>query len=186
MTTQIDIFELGRQKELFVGNPFTIDYTKASILTSDYWKYTVQGIPQGCFLLAFYEGEGDATQEALLLRALRPVKLPNDSSIIGSMVEFYKEDVNVASLAGSRKDSELDTFTRHEFSFSGLECHILGSFYRTGENSKIVFGADIENFYAANNYRVYKATSQVLEHIVNQADDFNGSDRATRVSDWQG
>ena len=168
---KIDIFESGRLGENFVGRPFSIDYAKASILTSDYWKYTVGGIPQGCLLLAFYEGEEAAFSEALLLRALGPLKLPNDNNIISSMVEYYKDDVEVAGRAGSRKESKLDEFTKHEFSFSGLECRILGSFYRINKSGPTKFGADIENFYAANNYKVYKATGVVLEAIVNQRDD---------------
>lgn len=68
------------------------------------------------------------------------------------------------------KKGKLDDFTRYEFSFSGLECRVLGVFYR---NSKgiVEFGADLENFYAANNYSVYKASEDVLEFIVNQRDD---------------
>lgn len=168
-TDSIDLFAAGRSDSLFVGRPFSIDYTRASILTADYWKSTVGGIPQGCFLIAFYEGEENVS-EALLLRALGPVKLPNDSAVISSMIEYYKDDVEVAGRAGSRKESHLDVFTKHEFSFSGLDCRILGSFYKTAEG-KIDFGADIENFYAANNYKVYKAAGSVLADIVNQRDD---------------
>ncbi|MCY4010910.1 MAG: DUF87 domain-containing protein [Candidatus Saccharibacteria bacterium] len=177
----IDIFEADRQEELFVGRPFGIDYTKTNILTSDYWKYAVGGIPQGCFLLAFYEGE-DSVSEALLLRALGPTKLPTDNNIISSMIEYYKDDVEVASRAGSRKESKLDAFTKHEFSFSGLECRILGSFYKTHQSNQIHFGADIENFYSANNYKVYKATGDVLREIVNQKDE---TDRDSRLKEFQ-
>ena len=169
----VDIFQIGRHDNLFVGRPFSISYTHVNILTSDYWKNTVWGIPQGCFLLALYQGEPNQVAEALLLRALGPIRLPNDSNIISSMIEYYKDDVEVSGRAGSSKNSQLDEFTRHEFSFSGLECRILGSFYKT--NGRLEFGADIENFYAAHNYRVYKATGPVLGQIVNQKDNLKQS-----------
>ncbi|MBN3340640.1 ATP-binding protein [Klebsiella pneumoniae] len=86
------------------------------------------------------------------------------------MIEYYKDNLDISGRAGSLKDGKLDEFTRYEFSFSGLECRVLGVFYRT-QCGKIEFGADLENFYSANNYSVYKASGDVLEFIVNQRDD---------------
>jgi DNA helicase HerA-like ATPase len=116
--------------------------------------------PQGTFLLAYYENE-DGVAEALLLRALRPTRLPTDSDVIASMVEYYKDNLRTAG-----KETQLDSFTRYEFSFSGLECRILGTFYKD-EPGKTHFGADVENFYSAHNYSVVKPHSDVLEAIVN-------------------
>jgi len=162
--TDIDFFKEGQIDELFVGRPFALDYNKAKILVSDYWKYQVNGIPQGTFLLAFYDNiNDDDFKEALLLRVLNPTSLPTDSNVIASMVEYYKDNLKT-----SGKKSDLDDFTRYEFSFSGIECRILGTFYK--ENDKIEFGADVENFYSSHNYKVYKATDKVLEVIANQRD----------------
>ena len=113
------------------------------------------GVAQGCLLLAFYQNPNDTdTSEVLLLRALGPTKLPTDCDVISSMVEYYKDNLETGG-----PNSKLDEFTRYEFSFSGLECRMLGTFYKfNGGEKKIEFGADVENFYAANNYKVYKAT----------------------------
>ena len=175
----VDIFSQGRNKNLFVGRPFYLDYEKARILVSDAWKHQVKGIPQGAFLLAFYDGE-DGVEEVLLLRALAPSKLPTDNDVVSSMIEYYKEGTDISGRDGNEKKSKLDDFTRYEFSFSGLECCVLGAFYKIkkaqvvqGENQEIEvleFGADLENFYSANNYSVYKATDAVLRKIVNQRD----------------
>lgn len=175
----IDIFDKGRNEDLFVGRPFYLDYEKARILISDAWKHRVKGIPQGTFLLAFYDGE-DGVSEALLLRALIPSKLPTDNDVVSSMIEYYKEGTDISGRAGNPKESKLDDFTRYEFSFSGLECRVLGAFYKTKETITVdgdeetkeglEFGADLENFYSANNYSVYKATGDVLKKIVNQRD----------------
>jgi len=174
-----DILKKGKEKALFVGRPYYLDYEKAQVLVSDAHKNNVKGIAQGAFLLAFYEGEDDV-QEALLLRVLTPSKLPTDNDVVSSMIEYYKEGADISGLAGSDYVSKLDDFTRYEFSFSGLECRVLGSFYKikTSQNidgqlvysEKTEFGADLENFYSANNYTVYKATGDVLKAIVNQRD----------------
>lgn len=159
----VDLFRRSAKGDietgLFVGRPFSIDYDRAYLLVADAWKARAKGIPQGTFLLAYYENEVGVS-EALLLRALRPAKLPTDSDVISSMVEYYKDNLRT-----SGKESSLDSFTCYEFSFSGLECRILGTFYQDGH--KTHFGADVENFYSAHNYSVLKPNRDVLEMIVN-------------------
>ncbi len=145
----VDIFKEAPVKDNFVGRPFYVDYDSTMILISDYWKNKVGGIPQGSLLLAFYENMDNIT-EALLLRALKPTRLPTDNEIVSSMVEYYKDNLKTAG-----SENKLDDFTRYEFSFSGLECRVLGLFYQD-TNSKPIFGADVENFYSAHNYNVYK------------------------------
>lgn len=158
----VDPLKVGKKTELFVGHPFSLDYNKANILVCDADKERVKGIAQGTFLLAFYDNE-ETVEEAILLRALAPAKLPTDSAMISSMIEYYKDN-----LPTSGKNSKLDDFTRYEFSFSGLECRVLGTFYRNGTN--VEFGADLENFYSAHHYSVYKVNKDVLGYIVNQRD----------------
>lgn len=160
----VDIFEEAPIKDNFVGRPFYVDYDTTMVLVADYWKNKVGGIPQGTLLLAFYENV-DNISEALLLRALKPTRLPTDNEIVSSMVEYYKDNLKTAG-----SDNQLDDFTRYEFSFSGLECRILGTFYHD-EQDKCVFGADVENFYSAHNYNVFKPRGKVLEYIVNLRDD---------------
>lgn len=160
----VDIFTEAKKQELFVGRPYYLDFDKAYLLITDAWKERVGGIPQGTFLLAFYENEHDDVDECLLLRALRPAKLPTDNDVIASMVEYYKDNLKT-----SGSGSQLDDFTKYTFSFSGLECRILGTFYRD-KDGKTQFGADVENFYSAHNYAAYKPVRTVLEQIVNYRD----------------
>jgi len=69
------------------------------------------------------------------LRAIKPAKLPTDNDVIASMVEYYKDNLKT-----SGKKNQLDDFTKYTFSFSGLECRILGTFYRD-ENGKIRYSS---------------------------------------------
>jgi len=165
---EIDVFARDQNGEfqtgVFIGRPFYLDYDRAHILVADAWKHRAKGIPQGSFLLAYYDNEENVA-EALLLRVLRPAKLPTDNDVIASMVEYYKDNLRT-----SGRNNQLDTFTRYEFSFSGLECRVLGAFYRDLDK-KLCFGADVENFYSAHNYQVYKPSKEVLELIVNFRED---------------
>ena len=97
----------------------------------------------------------------VLVRVIGPTTLPTDSDVIASMVDYYKE----GPPPGPAVQKKLDSFTRYEFMFSGLECRVLGTYYR--QNGKSLFGADVENFYSAHNYSVYKPKGKVLEYIVN-------------------
>ena len=156
----VDIFKLADDKSAFVGHPFYFDYDHVHILVADARKNKVGGIPQGTFLLAFYDND-ESEREAVLLRALRPTKLPTDQDVIKSMIEYYKDNLRM-----SGESSQLDEYTRYEFSFSGLECRVLGTFYQD-DAENLVFGADLENFYSAHNYSVYKPSGVLLEKIVN-------------------
>jgi len=172
----VDIFKDTKLEDCFLGRPFYLDYDKAYLLIADSWKKRVGGVPQGAFLLAFYENEEEVS-EALLLRALKPTKLPSDNDIISAMIEYYKDN-----LVTYGQKNQLDDFTRYEFSFSGLECKVLGTFYKNDEGD-IRFGADVENFYSAHNYTVYKPKGKVLEYIVNFRDgnDVPGSGVDVRI-----
>jgi hypothetical protein len=77
------------------------------------------------------------------------------------MVDYYKENAPATTA-----DSRLDSYTRYEFQFSGLECRVLGSFFRVS-SGRTAFGADVDNFYSPNNYSVYKPAGRILEYIVN-------------------
>jgi len=144
----------------FIGRPYYLDYATARLLVADAWKRDAGGLPQGAFLLAYYDAE-DSVREAVLLRVLNPAPLPTDSDVISSMVEYYKDNLKM-----SGKGAQLDTYTRYEFSFSGLECRTLGTFYED-DHGNFAFGADVENFFSAHNYSVIKPNPETLETIVN-------------------
>lgn len=194
--SEIDLFKRVKENEkvswatgVFVGRPFKLTYAEARILVADAWKTKAKGIPQGSFLIAYYdtdpmlqidarrERDEDGLLEAILLRVIEPAELPTDVDVISSMVEYYKENIRT----GTTSQSALDEFTRYEFSFGGLRCSILGCFYKD-PSGKIRLGADLENFYSAHNYSVIKPNADILSFIVNYREDgVPGGDGDVRV-----
>ncbi len=163
--TAVDLFERDRESGewtagVFVGRPFSLDYGRAQVLVSDAWKRRAKGVPQGAFLLAYYENDEDIS-EALLLRVLRPARLPASVDRTVSMVEYYRENPT-----GNDKGYYLDSYTQFDAGFSALECRILGTFYKD-KTGRVRFGADVHNFYSAHYYSVIKPNAQTLEFIVN-------------------
>lgn len=159
----VDLFTAAVVADAFVGRPFYFDFSHMKLLSNDHWKEKVGGIAAGTFLVAVYDNAGE-NPEIVLLRVLGPTTLPSDSDVVAAMVDHYKE-----SAASDTSASKLDSYTRYEFQFSGLECRVLGSFYRDTAG-RTRFGADVDNFYGPNNYSVYRPTGPVLEYIVNFRD----------------
>lgn len=149
-----------RNSEDFLGKPFYLDYDTARILVSDRQRHDVDGLQRGSFLLAFYDNN-QSKKEAILLRTIRPVGLPQEKDTFSSIIEYYKDNFEDESI-----DKKMDPLTRYDFSFSGVECNVLGTFYED-DNGKVAFGSDIENYYTATNYTVYKPRGEILELIVN-------------------
>src|SRR3954454_19620810 len=118
----VDLFKECHSDDLFVGRPFYLDFDQMRLMSNDSWKHKVGGVPAGVFLLALYTGEADV-DEAILVRVLRPTKLPTDDDVVAAMVDYYKETPPDGG-------APLDSFTRAEFQFSGLECRVIGTFYR--------------------------------------------------------
>jgi hypothetical protein len=55
---KVDLFkrdDAGWQTGSFVGRPFRLSYSRAEILVTDAWKEKANGVPHGCFLLAYYD-----------------------------------------------------------------------------------------------------------------------------------
>lgn len=158
----VDLFAECRRNEAFVGRPFYLDFDKLRLMSNDKWKRGVGGVPAGAFLLALYNGE-PGVDEAILLRVLRPTKLPTDDDVVMAMVDHYKE------ITPDQDGTPIDSYTRAEFQFSGLECRVIGTFYKDSDG-RIRFAGDLDNFYSPHNYRVVKPTGRVLEYIVNFRD----------------
>ena len=149
-----------RNSEDFLGKPFYLDYDTARILVSDSERQKVDGLQRGSFLLAFYDND-PSKKEVILLRTIGPVGLPQEKDIFTSIIEYYKDNFEDQSI-----EEKMDPLTRYDFSFSGVECNVLGTFYED-ENGKVVFGSDIDNYFTATNYTVYKPRGETLELIVN-------------------
>ena len=170
MSADINLFKCIKDNEtnrwasgLFVGQPFRMSYNSIDILVSDDSKFKAGGIPRGSFLLAYYNAfENESNNEVLLLRVIDPTELPQDQEIITSIIECYKD--NMQMYGGQAHN--LDGYTRYHYSFSGLRCSILGCFYAK-KNGEISFGADVENFYSADNYSIVKPSPEVLKFLVN-------------------
>lgn len=155
-----------------VGGIYTMGYEECLVLTNDIWKRTSGGIPKHCFLLATAMQPGQVPDpdedEVILLRVIGPASLPDEAELVAVRAEAMREIVTTSGrdVAGSAA-GVLDVLTRNEIQFSALRTKILGTFYETEVSGRplLSFGSDVETFYSASRYRVYKPYGRSLEII---------------------
>ena len=153
-----------------VGRIYSIDYEKALVLTNDFWKRKVNGVPQNAFLIATniipenYSNQDDFDKEIILLRVIGSCKLPQDDDNIRTKLDSIQDSTSF----NADGTSGFDKLTQNMLQFSGLQCRVLGTFYM--KNQELQLGSDIENFSASLTQKVYLPKGSALETIVNYVD----------------
>jgi hypothetical protein len=146
-------------------------YDSALVLTNDAWRDRVGGLPLGCLLAAseieFSDpGSHDpAEASAVILRVTGSAKLPMDDDALRTVIEMHTRRTT-----RQRVDQHdgYDGMTHAELQWGGLECRILGTLYN--RDGQTYLGADVEDFPAAVQSRVYKLTGDGLSSVVNFVD----------------
>jgi hypothetical protein len=157
------------QSDNFVGWCYKMSYDTAHVMVNDLWKAEARGVPHNCFLTAASfdpEDFGRATkdeQEVILLRVTGTSKLPQDDDLIAAKIDYFQQHREAVDA-----DRDYDDITRNKMQFHGLECRILGTFYKQG--NKLWMGSDIESFSSATRLNVYRPRGEALQIIVNYVD----------------
>ena len=157
-----------------VGDLLKMDYTECEVLVHDYSRQKVGGLPLGSFLLATRLAPGatpDPTEEdsaLLLLRVVGQARLPNAFETDASRFQAGQRVATLDSVWDA--DDKTDQFTLHQLRYAGVRCRVLGTF-RMGEirsaDWRLVFGADVSNFYSGRGMKIYKPVGGALSKIVN-------------------
>jgi len=156
-----------------IGGIYTMGFEECLVLTNDLWKHNAGGIPQHCFLVASAMQPGEAPEEAedeevILLRVVGPAPLPAEAELVSVRAEAMREIVTSEGMeASSTPSAILDVLTRNEIQFSAVRTKILGTFYEAEVNGEplLTFGSDVETFYSASRYKVYKPYGRSLSII---------------------
>ncbi len=156
-----------------VGDLIRMDFDEAHILVHDALREQVGGVPHGCFLLAARTPSapdaGTAVPSLLLLRVLGSSTLPNDIEM--QQARFQAGQRASDSHHNWDENQNTDQFTLHQMRYAGLRCSILGTLRMAHsvdpEQTKLMFGSDIDNFFAGQGMKIYKPVGAALERIVN-------------------
>ena len=148
-------------------------YEECLVLTNDLWKHRAGGIPKHCFLIATAMRPGRAPEapddeEVVLLRVIGPAPMPEESELVAVRAEAMRAIVTESGQeAAAAPGAILDVLTRNEIQFSALRAKIIGTFYEAVVDGEplLSFGSDIETFYSASRYLVYKPLDDSLSII---------------------
>ena len=176
----LNLFEEIIQEEQLVGDVFSINYEYAKVLVNDFHRKKVGGIPSLCFLIATRVSPGEEVNVEeedsclILLRVMDATQIPQDREAEKIRVETAQRVSGESDKHWDSKDY-MDLKTKHIFSFAGISCRIIGTFYYEiiGREHRLRFGSDISNFYPNRGMKVYKPNGNALRQIVNYFDPFN-------------
>lgn len=158
------LFSLLKDADM-VGYSINLNYSSMTILTNDYYKRECNGIPHNSFLIATaidlnnLSGTNEIDEEIILLRVTSEYELPNSDVWLEAKIDKFK---NIQT------DTHLtyDEYSQNEMQYSGLECRVLGTFFKD-DKGNLIFGSDIENFYGTQILKIYKPSYLSLERIIN-------------------
>ncbi len=166
------------QEENFVGYIYKIDYDTAQVMTNDLWKEKVLGIPHNSFLVAAefdpnnVNGDSLKDTEIILLRVVGSAKLPLDEDLIKTKIDKFQNQQdkyhNIQGQSDRNSINGYDDITLNQIQFHGLDCSILGTFYK--RDDLLWLGSDLESFVSSTRFNVYRPRGKALETIVNYVD----------------
>lgn len=160
------------QKQNFVGWVYYIDYDTAKVMTNDFWKQRVAGIPHNSFLVAStfdpdsFAKTSEADREVILLRVVGTSALPQDDDLIRTKIDHFQAQEEIYNTDDER---DYDDLTLNQLQFGGLECRVLGTFFKDSDDN-LKLGSDLESFATAARLSVFRPREDALKTIVNYVD----------------
>ena len=157
----------------FVGYVIRMNYDEVQVMTNDFWREKVNGLPQNSLLLATAFNPNDfhasktMDQSIVLLRIQGPTRLPQDDDNLRTIIQHQQGHDEIM-----RRDDRdgIEPITHSLLQFGGLTCRVLGTFFLDVSSGDLCLGADIEDYQSATHLRVFKPTAAALERIVNYID----------------
>lgn len=154
-----------------VGFTIHSSYSEMVVMTNDKWRSDVSGLPMNGYLLATsmdpsdYNSAADVDRRVVVLRIVGRTDLATDRDTMAALMRHFQDnpDTRDPSL------TSMEPLSRAILQWSGVKCKVLGTFHITA-SGQMVFGADIEDFFASRQMRVLKPGREALETIVNFVD----------------
>lgn len=152
-----------------IGGVYQLDYDRATVITDDFVKRKVGGVPRHGFLLAAATVPNQETNapldedEVILLRVKGTAKLPNESELSATRLAAMRD----ADVRDQRPGDVVDNLTSTQIQMSAFDCEVLGTFYSAvvARRPFVQWGADLDNVYAGARYFVYSPSREVLSFI---------------------
>lgn len=167
------------QESQYTGETLRMDFRTVTVQVHDHMRGQVGGIPHLSYLVAsrIKPWQSDIKwiaedSSVLLLRVLGAAPTPSDMMDTIVRAEAARRAVGSSNPHWDTNEY-MDGYTRHQLSFAGLACEVVGTFYlgqKENGELELRFGTDINNFYPNKGLKVYKPVDDALRTIVNFRD----------------
>lgn len=159
---QIDLeTHIDLSTHCYVANVLSMDYDSVTIATCDGLEVVAGNVLRGGLLIMM----GWSTQ-AILLRV---------RNIVSSPIASVEQQV--AYELAKRLPTNVDAFTRFDYSYRCHKCDILGAFIQDGDH--IYFSGSMDSVFAPIDYRVFVPDESLLQLIVNAVYDTSPDGKLT-------
>ncbi|VTT86096.1 Conserved protein [Halorubrum sp. DM2] len=130
---------------------------------------------------------------ALLLRVTEPADIPEQGRLRTNRFDAMREAITGDESGTPSPEDFVDVLTRREMQYSGVQTKILGTFHQQenddGEEA-LTFTSDVQTFFSAGHYVVYKPDGDALQWIASYPTTVNnnpvklGNVRYTTTDIW--
>jgi hypothetical protein len=161
----------GKRGNRHVGFTIHASYGEMVVMTNDRWRQDADGMPMNSYLLSTsvdVDNFGTAElidKRAVLLRIVGRTEIATDRDALNAIMEHFQDQPQTVDPAFRT----MEPISFAMLQWSGIKTKILGTFYMDAD-SRLRFGADIEDFFAARQMKVLKPGPEALEAIVNFVD----------------
>lgn len=154
-----------------VGFTIHASYGDMVVMTNDRWRHEADGMPMNSYLIATavdidnFSTADPIDKRAILLRIVGRTEIATDRDALHAIMEHFQDQPKTTDPAFRT----MEPISFAMLQWSGIKTKVLGTFYMDSD-SRLRFGADIEDFFAARQMKVLKPGLEALETIVNFVD----------------
>jgi Helicase HerA, central domain len=160
-----------KQGNKHVGFTIHASYSEMVVMTNDRWRHEADGMPMNSYLLATsvdvdnFSSADPIDKRAVLLRIVGRTQIATDGDALRAIMEHFQDQPKTIDPAFR----SMEPISFAMLQWSGIKTKVLGTFYMDSD-SRLRFGADVEDFFAARQMKVLKPGLEALETIVNFVD----------------
>lgn len=187
---------LAQDPTTVAGYVMELGYDSGVVITNDYYKLRVGGLPKNCFLLIrpsplqdLVKPDDESAEDVStptrrgqlgqglfdLPRRTSPASPLSPHLILARVIEPaatpLAQDVARTYFEMRKTHApEIDVFTRGELQWGAMRVSVLGTFFDHPDPSRdppIVFGGDVQNFLSPHLYSVHMPPPGVLQELIN-------------------
>jgi hypothetical protein len=162
---------VAEERVKHVGFTIHASYSEMVVMTNDIWRCAAGGVPMNGYLLATslnaadYNSSTEIDRRVIVLRIAGRTDIATDNETVNAIIRHFQDNPDTTDPSLDK----MEPLSKSLLQWSGVKSKILGTFH-LDIRGQLVFGADVEDFFASRQMRVWKPGPAALKTIVNFID----------------